>query len=383
MPLVCCLCLSTGTAIASQREALENLREHIAAMQRDMEKTNESKSEAADALRKSERGVSNSNRKLAELAAQQHTVDKKLHELQQQERKMASSMSEQQALLGSLLYQQYFGGRLEYLKLLMSSKNPNQVFRDLQYYKYIAHSRATWLAALRDDFAALNAVSKDAGEQRAVLKSLRLEQAAQRKSLEREQRERQQVLANLSQQLHQQRSEISRLQRDENHLAQLVERLTKMLTRPKSLFSNDNLPDNRFDSSQFDRLKGKLVLPVRGEISNQFGAQRPDSTMQWKGIFLRTNAGQAVKAVAAGRVVFADWWRGFGNLLIIDHGKGYMSLYGNNETLYKQVGDELRGGEIVAAVGNSGGNDNSGLYFELRHESKPLDPFKWLMTKQH
>ena len=253
----------------------------------------------------------------------------------------------------------------------------------MQYYKYIARSRAAWLAALRDDFTALNTVSTATREQRAELKSLRVEQAAQKKALEKEQHARQQVLGKMSQQLRQQRREINRLQRDENRLAQLVDKLTKMLAQPKtgSLFRNDSLPDNRFDGSPFDQLKGKLALPVKGEVANQFGAPRPDSTVLWKGLFLRTSSGQAVKAIAAGRVVFADWLRGFGNLLIMDHGKGYMSLYGNNETLFKQVGDVLHGGDIVAAVGNSGGNEDSGLYFELRHESKPLDPMKWLAAK--
>jgi len=142
-----------------------------------------------------------------------------------------------------------------------------------------------------------------------------------------------------------------------------------------------NLPDNRFDGSPFDQLKGRLALPVKGEVTNRFGTPRPDSTVLWKGLFLRTPAGQSVKAVAAGRVVFADWLRGFGNLLIVDHGKGYMSLYANNETLFKQVGDMLRGGDTIAAVGNSGGNKDSGLYFELRHESKPFDPINWVAAK--
>ena len=100
--------------------------------------------------------------------------------------------------------------------------------------------------------------------------------------------------------------------------------------------------------------------------------------MAWTGWFLRTAPNQPVKAVAAGRVVYADWLRGFGNLLIIDHGQGYMSLYGNNETLYKQVGDSLRGGDLIATVGSSGGNEDSGLYFELRFEGKPFDPSKWV-----
>ena len=380
--VLCCL-ISANTAYASQQEELENLRTRIAAMQREIDKTSESKSEAADALRESERGISDSNRKLAELAEQLRAADKKLNGLQTQEQQLGNNLDTQQAQLGKLLYQQYLGGKQEYLKLLLNNQNPNQASRDLQYYEYIARNRATWLAALRGNLAALNAASMATREQRTELKSLRTEQAAQKTTLEKKQRSRQQMLVKISQQLRLQRREINRLQRDENRLAQLVEKLTKMLAQPKSksLFRNDNLPDNRFDGSPFVQLKGKLTLPVKGEVTNQFGTQRPDSTVQWKGLFLRTSAGQAVKAVAAGRVVFADWLRGFGNLLIVDHGNGYMSLYGNNETLYKQVGDVLRGGDTVAAVGNSGGNEDSGLYFELRHESKPLDPMKWLATK--
>jgi septal ring factor EnvC (AmiA/AmiB activator) len=379
---VFCL-LSSVLCSASQQEELENLRTRIAAMQHEIDKTSESKSEAADALRESERGISDSNRKLAELAEQLRAADKKLNGLQTQEQQLGNDLDTQQAQLGKLLYQQYLGGKQEYLKLLLNNQNPNQASRDLQYYEYIARNRATWLAALRGNLAALNAASMATREQRTELKSLRAEQAAQKTTLEKKQRARQQMLVKISQQLRLQRREINRLQRDENRLAQLVEKLTKMLAQPKSksLFRNDNLPDNRFDGSPFAQLKGKLTLPVKGEVTNQFGAQRPDSTVQWKGLFLRTSAGQAVKAVAAGRVVFADWLRGFGNLLIVDHGNGYMSLYGNNETLYKQVGDVLRGGDTVAAVGNSGGNEDSGLYFELRHESKPLDPMKWLAAK--
>ena len=381
--LVWCGLIPVSAAYASQHEELENLRKRIATMQREIDKTSESKSEAADALRESERGISDSNRKLAELAGQLHTADMKLNGLQTQEQQMSRDLEIQQKQLGKLLYQQYLGGKQEYLKLLLNNQNPNQANRDLQYYQYIARNRAAWLSALRGNLAALNTVSTATREQQTELKSLRAEQSAQKKTLEKEQRARQQMLGKISQQLRLQRREISRLQRDENRLAQLVDRLTKMLAQPKSksLFRNDNLPDSRFDGSPFDQLKGKLALPVKGEVTNQFGAQRPDSTVQWKGLFLRTSAGQAVKVVAAGRVVFADWLRGFGNLLIVDHGKGYMSLYGNNETLYKQVGDVLRGGDTVAAVGNSGGNEDSGLYFELRHESKPLDPMKWLAAK--
>jgi septal ring factor EnvC (AmiA/AmiB activator) len=374
-----------GTVYANQQEELENLRKRISQMQREMDKTSESKSEAADALRESERAISNSNRKLSILAAKQRAADHKLANLQGQQEKLNADIAGQQSLLGKLLYQQYLGGKQEYLKLLLNNQDPNQVARDLQYYQYIARKRATSLASLRDDLAELDKIGIAAREQRAELESLRSEQAVQKKTLEKEKRARQKMLSKISLQLRQQRREINRLQRDENQLAQLVEKITEMLAEPKSksLFRNDNLPDNRFDGNPFAQLKGKLTLPVKGEITNRFGTPRPESTVKWKGLFLRTSSGQTVKAIAAGQVVFADWLRGFGNLLIIDHGDGYMSLYGNNETLYKEVGDILRGGDTIAAVGNSGGNENFGLYFELRHKSKPLDPLKWLAAKQH
>ena len=372
-----------GQASSNQQEELENLRLRIAEMQSEIAKTSESKSEAADALRASEMAISNSNRKIAELATQQREADLKLNALQAQQQDLNQNVSKEQTLLGKLLYQQYLGGKQEYLKLMLDNHNPNQVARDLQYYRYIARNRAAWLANLRNSLNSLNTVSLEVQKQSSALDSMRAEQTVEKKKLLEDQRERQQVLGQVSKQLSQQRREYTNLQHNENRLAKLVTKITEMLAQPKhkTLFRNNNIPDNSFDGKPFEQLRGKLTLPVKGDISNQFGATRPDSTVVWKGLFIRSSSGQAVKAIAAGRVVFADWLRGFGNLLIVDHGNAYMSLYGNNETLYKQVGDELRGGDTIATVGNSGGHADSGLYFELRHESKPLDPLQWLAKK--
>jgi septal ring factor EnvC (AmiA/AmiB activator) len=378
--LLLCALLLPGIAHAGKQEELENLRKHIAAMQHDLEKTSESKSEAADALRVSERAISDSNRELATLSEQQREADRKLGTLQTEAQRLSGNIAGQQSRLGELLYRQYLDGQQDYLKLLLNNRDPNQAARDLTYYQYIARNRAAWLTSMRGNLEALDAISISTREQREQLDRLRAEQLSQKKTLEQEQRARQQMLGKISQQLSRQRREIGRLQHNEQRLAQLIEKIAKMLAKPKSrsLFRNDDLPDDRFDGKPFAQLKGKLTLPVTGTVANRFGDTRPDSTVRWKGLFLKTSTGQSVKAVAAGRVVFADWLRGFGNLIILDHGKGYMSLYGNNETLYKQVGDVLRGGDTLAAVGNSGGNEDSGLYFELRHESKPLDPVEWL-----
>jgi septal ring factor EnvC (AmiA/AmiB activator) len=166
----------------------------------------------------------------------------------------------------------------------------------------------------------------------------------------------------------------------------LIERLAreaarKSIKKPGKRLANKALPNADTGAGPFRELKGKLRLPVIGELTNRFGSQRQDSGLSWKGLFISAKAGRDVKAVAGGRVVYADWLRGFGNLLILDHGDGYMSLYGNNESLLKQVGDQARAGDTIAAAGNSGGNPDSGLYFELRFQGKPFDPIPWVTLK--
>jgi len=135
----------------------------------------------------------------------------------------------------------------------------------------------------------------------------------------------------------------------------------------------------------FSALRGKLELPVEGQLGARFGALRRDEDGQpqagaptWKGLFIRAAAGAEVHAVAAGRVVFADWLRGFGNLMILDHGNGLLSVYGNNETLLRGIGDQVQAREVIAAVGSTGGSQDSGLYFELRYQGKPFDPLAWV-----
>jgi septal ring factor EnvC (AmiA/AmiB activator) len=364
---VLAILLLAGAAQATQQDDLEKLRKRISSLQQDFDKTSESKAEAADNLRESERAISNSNRRLRELAQQQQSANRELSQLQQRASAIDRELQGQQAMLGRLLYQQYMdGGEQEYLKLLLNNDDPNQVAREWRYYEYIARNRAATLQSLRNGRARLQAVTDQARKKSDEIASLQAEERDQRQLLEQDKRAHQLMLNRISQQMKQQRREIGHLQRNESRLSQLVEKLAHVL------------PDTQTDSVAFKSLRGKLALPVKGRVTNKFGARRPESTMPWTGWFLRTTPSQPVKAVAAGRVVYADWLRGFGNLLIIDHGQGYMSLYGNNETLYKQVGDSLRGGDLIATVGSSGGNADSGLYFELRFEGKPFDPGKWV-----
>lgn len=382
--LLFCLLISSAHA-ADQQQELDNLRSRISKMQREMGHTKKSKSKVQDALRESERAISDSNRKIAELAAQKHLAAHNLNALQARQQNLTDSMQTQQRLLGKQLYLQYIGGDSNYFRQFLNGQEPNQLARNLQYYQYIARERAARLSALRGNSSALQTTQLEVREHSVKLAALNAEELAQRSNLTQGRLAKQQMLENISQQLRQQKREVNRLQHDENRLSQLVKKLAKKRVKPtsNSTLGNTDLPDNFFDIHPFVQLKGKLALPAKGTIRSRFGTPRSDGIVLWKGIFVKSNAGQTVKTIATGRVVFADWLRGFGNLLIVDHGAGYMSLYGNNEKLYKKVGDWATGGETIASVGNSGGNEESGLYFELRHESKPFDPIPWLAKKYH
>ncbi len=385
--LAVALALSVGDAAAAaptgaQKEELRQLRGRIEALQKRLASAEETKNETADALRESERAISAADRALHELAGQQREINTRLAELRFQARRVSGDIESQQTRLARLLYQQYLGMQPDALKLVLNREDPNRIARDLHYLTYLARARADLIRGLRANLGRVTELARDTRSRSADLAAVRNEQQAQRKRLESEKRARRQVLVKVSRQIEGQRREISTLRRDENRLAKLVEQLGQMLARtPPDAVRNERLPDAAGDGSPFAQLKGQLSLPVRGELRNRFGSPREGSGLAWKGLFIAAPAGEEVKAIAAGRVVFADWLRGFGNLLIIDHGGGYMSLYGNNESLYKQVGDAASGGETVALVGNSGGNPDSGLYFEVRHQGKVFDPLGWVNLK--
>ncbi len=379
------LSLPLYAAPKADKEDLKQLRGRIESLQRDLADTEESKSEAADALRGSERAVIDANRKLAALTHAQGEANAKLSELQIQAGQVKSHIETQQSQLSKFLYRQYIdgGNRTEYLSLLLDQRNPNQIARNLYYYGYLSRARAENIDALRINLERLDELTRESRAKRSEIGMIQSRQAEQKKHLEQEKAEHKKMLARISMQADQQRTEIGKLKRDEERLARLVEKIAKLLARKNRTapLSNDRLPDASTDGNPFAALKGRLSLPVRGELANRFGSLRADGGITWKGLFIRSINGEEVKVIAGGRVVFADWLRGFGNLMIVDHGGSYMSLYGNNETNHKRVGDVVRGGDAIATVGNSGGNPDSGLYFELRHQGKPFDPLNWVRIK--
>ena len=413
---------------ASASDAKEELRElkgRIEAVQKRIAEAEESKNEVGDALKASERAISDANRSLSQLTDRSRTANSTLAGLNRDIERGQGEVRTQQAALGKLVYQRYVAGRPETLALLLNGGDPNALARRLHYLTYVGQARGEAIVKLRAEVERLEKLAEEARAQAQEIAAIAAEQAAQRAKLEQEKRSRSQVLTRISRDIARQRQEIGTLKRDETRLTRLIDQLARELARAEAARERkakaqreaeaqrearaqreakkapeqrrtpgrreeapasarvkiDRVPEAGGAEGRFGQLRGKLALPVRGELANRFGSPRQDGGVVWKGLFIAAKPGEDVKAVAAGRVVFADWLRGFGNLLIIDHGDSYLSLYGYNETLYKQVGDAIRGGERVAAVGNTGGHPESGLYFEMRHEGRPFDPMTWVSVR--
>ena len=372
---------ATATCVwgAAPGDDLKALRGRLDALQKELAAAEEVKGEAADQLRESERAISDARRALRELSVEQRSVNARLRELDAAARRTQSGISRERRQLGELLARQYLAGSPQPLKLALNGDDPNRLSRDLYYLGQIARARAALVTRLRGNLASLTEVSRETAARKAELTALEQRQGEESRRLERESQARRGVLQKISLQIASQRKELSTLKRDEARLTRLVEGLGRALAPPRAgTLRNDRLPDASADGRPFADLKGRLALPVRGELAGRFGSPRPDGGPSWKGLFIRAPAGQEVRAVAGGRVVFADWMRGFGNLLILDHGQGYLTIYGNNESVLKALGDTVRTGDPVATTGASGGSANSGLYFEMRHAGRPFDPMTWV-----
>jgi septal ring factor EnvC (AmiA/AmiB activator) len=398
---------SANQADRKQSE-LEVLKRRLQTLQQEFRDTQAHRQEAADELRQSEGAISSAVRQLRQLDSERQRARGDLQALTQEAELTSARIRQQQAHLAQALKAAYQRGQGDALKLILNGANPSQTARDLRYLAHLSRAQHAMIETLRADQARLAELQQQTAQESTRLAQLQAAREAEQKKLLADKRAREQVLQKLSAQIQQQRREISSLKRDERSLTELVERLNRLMAQQaaereaararaaqqvqrkqaaekdaagqprRPVAVNTNTPQAFRSNQPFSRLKGSLRLPVAGELMNRFGTPREGGGVSWKGLFIRATQGSAVKAIAAGQVVFAEWLRGFGNLIIVDHGEGYMSLYSNNESLYKQVGERVEAGDAIAAVGNSGGQPDIGLYFEMRHQSRPVNPLLWV-----
>lgn len=394
--------------IDAAKEDLSDIQTKIQALKKELDSKQEAHKDATDALKDSETAISAANQKLHDINQKQQQNKSTLNSLKKQSININDKIGQQQQQLSDLLRQQYMHGNQSYTQLILQDKNPSEIARDVKYFSYIAKAHAKVIDDMQGNLAKVKKLNNKTAAALQEVVDLKAKQEAEKKTLVQQKQEKSKVVKNLSSQITSQRNEIDKLKRDEKSLSNLVERLAKIVppvvkhkkTKKRVLdedvadekanknsgkdsgkktviANNETLPSNDFAGINFASLRGKLHLPVRGEVSNRFGASREDTGVSWKGLFIKSTEGSDVKSVADGRVVFADWMRGFGNLIIVDHGNGYMSLYGNNQAVLKHVGEEVNAGDTIASVGNSGGNESNGLYYELRKNSAPFDPLSW------
>ncbi|MBI2316629.1 MAG: peptidoglycan DD-metalloendopeptidase family protein [Betaproteobacteria bacterium] len=369
---------------AAEKDQLDKLRTRIERLRGEIVGAEESRAEAREELRESELAISVANRSLRELSTKRDGAHGELRRLAEQKRAIEGEIASRREPLGRLLLTRYLHGEPGALRVLASGDDPNRVARELHYVGYVSRAQAGLIESLRSGLERLREVEARTRSAVAELAAIESEQRAERKQRLAQQAERRSVLARVSGQIRAQRRQVKSLERDQARMTRLVEELTRVIaaTPVTPARRNERVPEPGSGAGRaFSRLRGSLHLPVRGELSNRFGTPRSDGGPKWKGLFIRAVAGQEVRAVAAGRVVYAEWMRGFGNLLILDHGEGYLTIYGNNEAVLKGVGDAVRAGDTVATVGASGGNAESGLYFEIRHRGQAFDPLKWVSIK--
>ncbi|AVR89285.1 murein hydrolase activator EnvC family protein [Thauera aromatica] len=405
--------------IAERRQGLDELKKRIDGLQQDMVRTESRRSSAAVAVAEAERAVSRVTRQLLALETERKDAEQRLTRLEAAQRDSEARIEARRDELAQWLRRYYVHGAADGVAPLLSARDPNQLARDARYLEHLGRARLAVIESLRADLAGLERQREELRSHRDRMLALAGEQRARRAELESVQLERTRALAAIADELQAQKREVGTLRQDEQRLAKvidaLVQRAREAATReaarqlaarkaaeqraaaeqaararapggaaPPARRSEAVVGEARSAAGptptgvRFSQLRGQLRFPVRGELVGRFGAPRAEGGTTWKGVFIRAATGTDVRAVAGGEIVFSDWLRGYGNLIIIDHGGDYLSIYGNNDALLGEVGEEVGGGEAIARVGSDGGSGESGLYFEIRHQGQPQDPMKWV-----
>lgn len=363
--------LLSATAMAEeivvQTEKLQKLRQQIHDIKSDVDSMRGQRTDVQLALEKAEKQISRVTAELYQLDADASATRLKIQSLDDDRATERQVLADLRETLMLDLQSAYSAGRQQRIKLLLNQQDPARLGRMMAYHGYFTLARAARIQELRATLARINDIEHALVEQQAEIEQLRLQQREKSVRLTHEQDKRGKILARLQHDLQRKASELSSLQEDEQRLQALVTSLQKAMR---------NVPPPG-GATSLRQLKGKLQWPVAGRISRRYGAKQASGELQSSGVLIASRAGVDVHTIANGRIAFADWLRGFGLLLIVDHGDGYMSLYGQNSSLYRDVGDWVKRGEVVAAAGRSGGQDRDGLYLELRKDGRPFNPSPW------
>ncbi|WP_417605644.1 murein hydrolase activator EnvC [Oceanimonas baumannii] len=393
--LIVSLLLSTGLmagacAWADENKDLSNVKGQIASQQKDIKAQQQELKALQQQLAKDEKAISALARELNQTQNKLKSNERELTRLDKEHSSLNQQADEQRQQLATQLRAAYQNGRHDYLKLLLNGQDSNDIDRLLHYYAHLNQARADALHTLADIRRRLADNRRQAERSRAQLKDLLAGQQKQQRSLQQRQNERNQTAKKINAQLEQGNRRLANLQQAASHLEQQIKAAAERAERDRlererreaasrsQARPSGHTPVVAKTQGNFGGLaKGSLPWPLKGKLQHRFGSART-SQLHWKGLLIGAPAGRQVKAVANGQVVYADWLNGFGMVMVIDHGKGYLSLYGHNQSLLLGPGDKVSAGQAIALSGESGGQDKPGLYFEIRYRGKAIDPLPWL-----
>ena len=361
------------TVIAGEREdrqKLEQVSRDILKLEQRIQGDSKEHQQLARELKKTELAAARLNRQGRELEQQIAQLDDELASLRKEQAALEKSRRAQETLIGKQVAAAYRLGNQESIKLLLNQEDPDKVSRTLKYYDYFLDARARKINDYLATVSQLQEVAAGITERQATLAENRAALKEQQQQLAESQRVRSDVLMRLDRQISSSKQALDQLKGERQRLETVLKALEERLAQLSS-------PSN---TEPFAKRKGKLPWPVAGKLSQYFGATRT-ADITWTGWLLQAEAGTPVRAIHHGRVVFSDYLRGHGLLVIVDHGDGYMSLYAHNQELLKVPGDWVQAGEPIARVGNSGGQRDHALYFEIRHNGRPTNPKYWLTRK--
>ncbi len=354
--------------VSAKKAELAELKRKISALQQVMGER-QSKLQSEDAVLKDvDLRINEINSKLRDLENRKQEVHKEMSVLQAKKTTTTASLQAEQLILAQQLRSAYISGHEEYIKLIMNQQDPAAVSRVLVYYRYLTESRVRTINNINQHLDLLNSLESSIQARSAELQTLIEHQRERWQSLNLAYQEQKRAVDALRRELADNELQIQRLQQDEQELLRLIEKLGEIL---------DELLEEEKTATSFRELRGQLKLPVDANVVVRFGSRRQIGNLRWNGIIMGGKLGSDINAVYAGRVVYADWMRGFGLLLIIDHGDSYLSLYGHNESLLVEEGDWVVTGQTVATMGKSGGSSKPGLYFEIRYKGRPQNPLHW------
>ena len=375
--VVIALAQRVGTVAADEadlakvkEQELEEVRERISELKQSMDRAAAERDRITGELQAAEVSISEKRLRLAELERERTFVDKRRLELEASIEAREAELDNETQELGNQLRAAYMSGGQERMKLLLNQQDPATLGRVMAWYGYLNDYRGDNIDVVSTRIRELAALSSELAAEEARLAEITRERSVELKTLGQAQEKRQALLASLRQKIDTESREVERLAAQEKDLSRLIAELTSILS---------DYPITSEDP--FRAHKGRLTWPVAGTLLHDFGQPRVGDSLKWNGVVMAAPRGSEVRAVYHGRVAFADWLAGLGLLVIVDHGDGYMTLYGYNETILKDAGDWVAPGDVIATVGNSGGQPQSALYFEVRSGTQPVDPADWVTRR--